>query len=414
MTRVVILNTAARCITICAWIGYVAVLAQNLSHHGLGQMLYALAAASLLARVCSNGWAPWIIYRFSVSASAGRSACVVGLGEVVVCWGVLSAGLLGFAWWMPSLVLRDNAPAAVVVLGLGLALGLIRIASAGVAGTGFKARALMMNGPLPILLVFCAVLGAEQLGRLDLRSFLGLHLLATLFALSFALWTLLPAMGKSSDPSVNPQRRLTLIAAGGAVFRGSDILVLGWILPGTEAAAYLIARALVSPVDLVNTAIRGAMGPGLAALYTGSSTARFVSAAARVNLGILLIGGASVLGVLAIAPIVAKALPGTVPFDPTVMAWLVLAAEMPAIFGATDLLLIATRSAFLRHLLDWSCVPVMIGTVVLCDPGTAPDVAMLYAGVRAGHCAAAAAYLALVHRIWPGLTALMHRRLKML
>lgn len=96
-----------------------------------------------------------------------------------------------------------------------------------------------------------------------------------------------------------------------------------------------------------------------------------------------------------------------------VLVWLLLAQSTPILFGATPILMRAVgRETFYEVLLGISAAFFLAATLIL-NTHEGVSIAQIYATSQLT-VAAASALLLTQYGIWPGLTALFHKRIKLL
>ncbi len=205
-------------------------------------------------------------------------------------------------------------------------------------------------------------------------------------------------------------------AGTGAVFRFAsrylDVLVVPWVLEAPVLLSYLCARAASLLIPFVLGLIGRKTAPRLSALCAVPSRSEFQAAAARVNLGYLMVCGAIALLVLYQAPLAAQRLGlNAVVFEETLI-WLVVGQSAPILFGATCLLMHAAgRAAFHDLLLGLTAAMFLIG-ISLQPQMDARMIAQTLAAAQLTQGALCAALLTQCG-VWPGLTALLHKQIKL-
>ncbi len=332
------------------------------------------------------------------------------LGQVLLRWCLFSlalvaaagAGLLGF--------FASHPMAVICLAGLALLLSLLRMTAACRSALGrFGAAAadgrnLLLAGMISAIAVLTPVgvelfLGAAILG-----------LLCLLLLLLIGLPGSLARHGRSTTAS----NHLCVLSGAQLVLRQTDLVLAGFILAPPAALVYLIARAMGQVVTLTLDQLQlAALCPAQAA-YRSMGARGLVAAAARINLGVLLVGGGIAVTVLTAAPFVTDLAGDRTGQVGPVLFWCVLGAAAPAIFGATPLLMRAAGAGR-----DVGLIAVA-GCVVLCAIAattglTTPlEIARLAAGTELGAAAVSALILGVRVGVWPGLTALLFRQIRLL
>lgn len=206
----------------------------------------------------------------------------------------------------------------------------------------------------------------------------------------------------------------SLIVGSGFYFvtRFVDLLVVPWVLNGKTVYVYVIARLLALVVPLSLMALGGKVAVTLYDLAQINEGRSFQAAAARVNLGCLMICGAVSLLVLLIAPHFSGMLGDQYPEFIEILVWLVIGNLAPALFGATHLLMNALgRGEFYNLLSGVTSLLTLISLAVLPELNGLL-IAQIVAAAQLSHSAICALLLT-QSGVWPGLTALFHKEMKL-
>ena len=139
----------------------------------------------------------------------------------------------------------------------------------------------------------------------------------------------------------------------------------------------------------------------------------FRAAAARLNLGFLLLGGGASLAILALGTALRVEI-GLSNDSAMVLFWLVVAQGAPAIFGAFDVLLFATSARRSITNLTWFFAIASSLAIYCFGRDAAVNLAFAYAGCQIMFSAIAATVVIRELGIWPGVTAVLHRQIKLL
>lgn len=193
--------------------------------------------------------------------------------------------------------------------------------------------------------------------------------------------------------------------------RYTDLLVTPWLLDLPVLSAYLLARLVSLCIPFALGLLGRRVAPHLAKFATAQSQHSFQAAAARVNLGYLMVCGAMALFVMIGGPWAAKLFNvPAVDFD-QVLIWLVIGQTAPIFFGATSLLMHAVdRGVFHDLLLGLTALLFLAALLASGTPDGVLIAQMLAAAqlTQGGICA----LLLTQSGIWPGLTALFHKEIK--
>lgn len=201
----------------------------------------------------------------------------------------------------------------------------------------------------------------------------------------------------------------------GPVFRLSsrfpDLLVVPWLLNADTLYTYLAARLLSLCLPFALNTLDRKVTPQLKMLAQAEGQTPFQSAAARINLGYLMICGAMALIVIAGGTRIAPTIGVSHPAWSEVLIWLVIGQSAPAIFGATGLLMrIVDRGVFHDLLLGLTAMLFLIGLATL-DIEDVVIIAQTFAAAQLT-LAAICALLLTQCGVWPGLTAVFHKEIK--
>lgn len=188
-----------------------------------------------------------------------------------------------------------------------------------------------------------------------------------------------------------------------------DVLVVPWVLEFEALYIYFLARIASLCLPVILAVLGYKVEPVLRSLVGTQEQTPFRAAAARVNLGYLMVSGAMALFLISSAPYLAKMLE---PEFREILVWLVIGQSAPVLFGATSLLMrVVERGTFYDVLGGITAVMFLAGTVLL-DARDGIDVAQTFA-VSQLTLAAVSALLLTQCGIWPGLTALFHKQIKL-
>ncbi|MEP5731466.1 MAG: hypothetical protein ABJL67_19080 [Sulfitobacter sp.] len=198
------------------------------------------------------------------------------------------------------------------------------------------------------------------------------------------------------------------------LWRYADLMIMPCVLIGSEALIYLFARLLVEVVQ-AGVALLGARAiSNLRSARELQDRSEFIGLAARLNLGTLLVGGGISLGVLTSGRYIADAIGASeLSFQP-VLLWLLAGAAGPMLFGATDPILRAAQIRFPLIFLPTLMMALAWVAVLSTPVPTALFMAQVMAVLNLSASAIAALILARKIGVWPGLSALMFRQIKLI
>jgi hypothetical protein len=196
------------------------------------------------------------------------------------------------------------------------------------------------------------------------------------------------------------------------VSRYPDVLIVPWLLNHSALYAYIAVRlvSLCIPVALIGLNWKAALQ--LRALTQEERPLEFQAAAARINLGYLMICGAIALLAMSCGPSVIASLGVDDPSTGHMLRWLVIGQAAPVLFGATGLLMrVLERHAFYDLLVGLTSTLFLVGLAVMDSPNGIA-IAQTFAAAQLT-LAAICALLLMQCGIWPGLTALFHKEIKL-
>lgn len=194
--------------------------------------------------------------------------------------------------------------------------------------------------------------------------------------------------------------------------RCPDLLILPWFLEGAVHSSYLLARMTSLIIPFVLHALSTRVTVHLEELSQSDNPVHLQAAAARVNLGYLMVCGATALLVLNFAPYLSAFLGDVAPAFSTILTWLVIGQSAPILFGATSLLMHVSERGLIYRLIHGATACFFVGSILAIGEGSAIIVAQSLAAAQLTHAAICAAVL-VKHGVWPGLTALFHKEIKL-
>ena len=196
------------------------------------------------------------------------------------------------------------------------------------------------------------------------------------------------------------------------VTRYIDILFAPFILEAAMLIAYLVARGVSMCIPLTLGGLGRKAAPQMARLSQLPKQTLFQAAAARVNLGYLMVCGAVSLLVLASAPFLSQSFGGLDSAFDEMLIWLVVGQAAPVLFGATALLMRAVDRGAFYDVLQGVTAAMFLGALAVFDGASGVMMAQTLAAAQLT-LAALSALLLTQCGIWPGLTALFHKQIKL-
>ncbi len=202
----------------------------------------------------------------------------------------------------------------------------------------------------------------------------------------------------------------------GDVFRNAarfcDLFVVPWLLDSATLAIYLLARlaSLLIPFTLMLLGWRAQRQ--LAPLVHAEGKIHFRAAAARVNLGYMMICGAMGVMIVVVAPHLYSMVSSSDQALRSILLWLVIGQTAPVFFGATGLLMRVVDRGTFDDLVRGVTAVFYLVCVVLLGQTDAESLAQTLAAAQLAQ-AAICALLLTQCGIWPGLTALFNKEIKL-
>ena len=388
------------------WVLVAVAMVKNLNPTDASVVLFALVITELFAQL--------LFTRIDKPRSSSTSNLVWedAVGELLLRWVLLSVSVSTLTLYGLIPFFHGHEYALICVLGLCLSLAMLKLICAFREPDQTHGCLLVK---LRLVLLASGIVGFAKIGSLNADLVLS-------FAIGLVLITLMIASagfdtsGQLAKATKAPSDQFdkALDEFTPFLLRYADLLILPWVMLPTVVMSYLIARGLAQLVPVVLDQLGERVTNTLARAFTTGSDPDFVSGAARTNLGFLLIGGAATLAVFGFGVHVPQAFDLNPSHFHSILFWLTLAQAAPVLFGATGPLMnIAEMRGETIGLSLIGVVTVWSITVVfdLKDP---QDLAQLYAYVQMAITAISAVILGLRFGIWPGLTALLFRQIKLL
>ncbi|WP_298859163.1 hypothetical protein [uncultured Sulfitobacter sp.] len=196
------------------------------------------------------------------------------------------------------------------------------------------------------------------------------------------------------------------------LLRNADLLIVPWVLDILVLYSYICARAASSAIPAATTYLGYQVRPQLLALvYSGHQTL-FQAAAARVNLGYLMVCGAVALLILSLESHISKLVGADSGDFRQVLIWAVAGQSTPVLFGATSLLMQVNDRRVFHDLLLGVAVVFFLCFVAVIDDWDTILIVQTWAVAQLTH-AGICALLLTQCGVWPGLTAVFHKEIKL-
>lgn len=327
------------------------------------------------------------------------------LERIFLIWMFIVPCLIGAIHFDGLPVYSSNPQAALCLTALCLLVPLLKLCQ-----RYGRLPGLLM--PLRLILLAMLAIGLQRIGVEQAETFL---LTGVLLMLSFLLLSFRPLLrtiqtGGDSTPSATALEDYAPLA-----LRQVDLLVLPFVLPPSAAIPYLMARGFGACVTVALDQLIGRAYRSVANQIEGKANAAFpVAEAARVNLGVLLVGGAIALALLSVLPYLPKVLGPASHRVEDVVGWLLLATLGPAFFGAAPAFM---RLAGLQREMTvlFFLSTLAFAAMVIAQPNlTMLALAQMTAATQLSVAAVASGLLAWRTGVWPGLTAILFRQIKLL
>ncbi|NUH66766.1 hypothetical protein HTT03_15900 [Sulfitobacter sp. S0837] len=332
------------------------------------------------------------------------------LGAILTRWVFLVAVLGGLATGGAMPLLEGRPVIALFLSGASLLLALRHFAA-------------KFPGAIRWSSILCQFLpmfpAAGLVWSLDQIAETTPELLLAALLLLWLLWTIIQLQGLPSpfDERGKSRRnhlRETLLSFGPALFVTMDVFIAYLVFSSSTAAGYLILRAGGFAAVTVMQVVQIAAQSRLQAANAHGQSSTFVANAARLNLGLLLIGGGTCVGVLVLFPVLSPLVVPSFETERAALLWLMFGAAAPALFGAGPMFLAITGHRREWALISLLCAFLMAGVAYGLRINTPAELAQIYAAVQLAAFGSAAAVIGQKRGVWPGLTALMFRRIRLL
>lgn len=190
-----------------------------------------------------------------------------------------------------------------------------------------------------------------------------------------------------------------------------DLLLAPFVLQAPVLYAYLAARVWTLIMPLALNLLGWKAAPQLITLAQRDAQTPFHAAAARVNLSYLIICGGVGVSMLGVAPLAMGGFDGLHPAFDDILLWLVIGQSAPILFGATGLLMHAVDRGAFYDVLQGMTALLFVGSIVVLDMSKGAQLAQTFAAAQLTQ-AALCAMLLTQCGVWPGLTALFQKQIK--
>lgn len=392
-------------------LGHVAIamlLWHRLELKDLGVLFGALAGSILVARVCVAGAS----LRFSKCGLTLGSPCPstmqAAFSSVLLRW-LMCVCTFGTLWMTGRISLFQDVPIAAVMmpcLGLSIALSWIAQASVTAAGYRFGWHRGFVCWALYVGLVYIA----QHAGVTSPEAYLALALAVSILLLI----TRLPLLLADPADTIKTPPKVDFITPASVAMQHTDIMLCLVLLPSGAALIYLVARSLAQIVPFVFKCLSQKLLPHVSDLYISANLTAFKEAAARINLGFLLIGGGTALVALCLVKPVALVLMLAEGHFATSAIWLVLGFAAPVVFGASSLFLSAIKQRRIAFTIWVGATLAALSAVAFTQPSTPVELALIIALMQVGVTAVSAVWVIHTAGIWPGITGLLCNQIKLL
>lgn len=366
----------------------------------LGPTDYAIALTTF---TLAQGLASLSVSGFQLARS-NRSVSFGYLLSVFLRW-VVGSALLLLADQANWLTFFSNSPFSLFALPMiSLLLILIRLTVLK-GGTGPSlVNLLSLLSPLWLAGLLA---GAHVLGSITLEIVLCLMLFAPLSVLGVMLQCRSGRHAHTVSHQFYQQDFATIF------MRWADVLTVPFVFGPAAAFTYLFARGVAECVALPIRSLQQSVGPELAQIHVKGGQREFAAISARLNLGIMLIGGAAVLAVISIAPLISDLLGFSYESIHQTLLWLILAQAAPVLFGVSLGLMAASGGRRESQMISLATGIAVLSVIYATHAGSPVEVAKEVAVVHLISAAAAAALLVGRQGIWPGVTAILFRQIKL-
>jgi len=388
------------------WMMLAVVLCQNLRLTDAAVALLGFVIAELLSRIMVMGLEP--SQKITVTSPEWDEA----LGYVLLRWVLFTIGLLVVSQYHADWFFGYHQYALICILGLCLILALIRLVCTFTAVMkNHTPRLAKVRNAILAVSIYCVA----QLGALNSDMVLSLAvalLLGILFAVSLGIRR--PSQELRNGTIVSARSQPTNVPIASLIWRYADLIILALILSPQNTLIYLIARGLAQVVPLALDILTDRIVGPLRVAHCAGNLRHFAAIAARTNLGFLLIGGSASLIALSLSAYVPLILNLDTAEFRYILFWLVIIQAASALFGATGILFNITQCKSGTIFLPLLGIVLFWATIFLTGTDNPLKLAQVFASTHLLIGAASALLIGLRFGIWPGITAILFRQIKIL
>lgn len=388
------------------WILLVGTLNKYLHPIEAAVALFGVVMAEVLSRLLVDG-----LPQLQLGENNSRNWDKL-LSTVLLRWVLLLFVTLVLARYAPMWFFEGHGYAVICILGLVLSLKLLRLSVVCLAANQ-KRSALLIELRNVVLAV--GVYGVAEIGLINADLVLSLALALSLGTLVLVSLGLRPHRPTAQDSKLESSNFLGLpLGVTPYYWLYVDLIMLNYILTPQNTFVYLIARGLAQVIPLCLQLVSGRIAHALSLAFEGDECESFVAIAARTNLGYLLIGGGASLVVLSAEAYIPTFFDLDRVIFRDILFWLLIAQASPVFFGATAMLLDTTRSNMLTKSLAMFGFLTFISSYAVLDISEPKQIAQVFASSHILIAAISAGYLGFRFGVWPGLTAVFFRQIKLL
>lgn len=391
------------------WCAYIFWMGQHLGASDLGLALMSLAAAWAISILIN----PLEMRRHS-SLPEDLEEWHATLVRLFLRWLLYCSGLTALLVADLPAAHFSSPQYAIVIGGLPLALAIRSLGRR--LRRQERRRPPNFDSAYPVLVLTLSLL-TNHFGSFTVGASLFLHLLSLLTLILIDFWQLSEFEGKPPKTIKARQHRLMrAVEAGEFLLRYLDLLILPFILLEPKLAVpYLLAKALAEVVGWVlNVLERRVESQFHVGGLVGSRNPALRASAARINLGFLLVGSSAMIAVLGLAGLGATQVRAVDPIFLSVLFWLVMGQGAPALVGATRLFMSNGHALQARATFAGTTILAALCLVVSFHEHDPTVVAWLLGSCQLTYAAVCAIFLGINNGIWPGISAVLYARVKLL
>lgn len=324
------------------------------------------------------------------------------LENLVACWIALCVAV-SFAVFLEGIAVFKGQPiAALCLLGMTLPLSLMRFYTLSCAISVFAQ--VVYSARLIVFALGFWIL--NQLAPASVELIVAFSVFLVAMMLAAVLWGRDKAAESQATQGISNQGMLSWL-------KYADVLVAASLFPPTIFFPYLVAKGISMILVAFLRGFEISTQPQLSAAVAAQDQARFAAITARINLGILLMIGGLAVGLLGILPLISLFPIIDLQTVHSIALWLLLAESVPALCGATTLILRNIGfKIYDRSLTILGCL-VFLSLSFALPTENSVQVAKTYATVQICIGFAGAVVLAVKAGVWPGVTAVLFRQIRL-